>query len=358
MNSKFNRINTKKDNRNVIKVDTTNNSFVKKKIPKNKDLVTQKQNELNTLPFNPNNRYLDKDFVIELLKKYGIDYGNEYTIKNFDLFQTAFIHDSYSTENYIENNSKLNIHNIPIEFKNNSYYNKLDNQVKKALGSLVYSNIITKDYDISKLIPLQNKNYERLEFLGDSHLGSIISTYLFNRYDDQDQGFMTKLKTNLVNGEQLCNIANKLGMNKYLIISYYCEESGDRNSQAILEDSFEAFIGALYLDMGIEKYHILEKFIINIFESIVDFSEIIQNDVNYKGQILEYYHSQFGVYPLYKLISIVEKNGKKYYKVGVGIQNKETKELIIHSTGEDIKKKKAEQMASKQALIKFGIISE
>ena len=122
------------------------------------------------------------------------------------------------------------------------------------INSLVHPSSLTENK--KNKIQVHN-DFERLEFLGDSHLGSIISTYLFNRYDDQDQGFMTKLKTNLVNGEQLCNIANKLGMNKYLIISYYCEESGDRNSQAILEDSVEAFIGALYLDMGIEKYHIL-----------------------------------------------------------------------------------------------------
>ena len=108
--------------------------------------------------------------------------------------------------------------------------------------------------------------------------------------------------------------------------------------------------------MGINKYYILEKFIINIYETLVDFSEIIENDVNYKGKLLEYYHSQFGVYPIYKLISILDKGGRKVYKVGVCIQNRETKELMIHSTGEDVKKKKAEQLASKMALIRYGVI--
>jgi ribonuclease III len=341
---------------NVLRVNVrdTNNSFIKKKIPKNKDLYVQKQQEMNTLPFNPSNILLDKQFIINILKKYGIDYGNEYTIKDFNLFQLAFIHDSYLLENYDEKFHKVD------NFETPSYYsfdflNTLDRNTKRALGKMTHTKIINRDTNVKKIIPLQKNSYERLEFLGDSHLGSIISTYLFNRYD-KDQGFMTKLKTNLVNGEQLAFISSKLGFGKYLMISHFCEQNGDRSNYAMLEDCLEAFIGALYLDMGIKKYDILEKFIINIYETLIDFSEIIENDVNYKGKLLEYYHSQFGVYPIYKLISILDKGGRKVYKVGVCIQNRETKELMIHSTGEDVKKKKAEQLASKMALIRYGVI--
>ena len=347
-----------KTTNNVLFVNTKdmNSSFVKKKIPKNKELFVQKQQEMNTLPFNPNNVYLNQQFIVDILKKYGVDYGKEYTISDISLFQLAFIHDTYLTENYDEKYHKVFEYEIP------SYYSKeelinINPTLKKALGKMSFNKIINEKTDVSKIIPLQDKSYERLEFLGDSHLGSIISTYLFRRYNE-DQGFMTKLKTNLVNGEQLASIASKLGFNKYLMISHFCEQNGDRNNYAMLEDCFEAFIGALYLDMGIEKFHILERFIINIYEDLVDFSSIIENDVNYKGQLLEYYHSKFGVYPIYKLIGIIDKNGRKIYKVGVCIQNRETKELIVHSTGEDVKKKKAEQLASKMALIKFGELKE
>jgi ribonuclease-3 len=343
---------------NVLFVNTKdmNSSFVKKKIPKNKDLFVQKQQEMNTLPFNPNNIYLNQQFIVDILTKYGIEYGKEYTINDMSLFQLAFVHDTYLQENYDEKYHKVYDYEIP------SYYSKeklkeINPVLKRALGKMTFNNIINDKTDITKIIPLQEKSYERLEFLGDSHLGSIISTYLFNRYNE-DQGFMTKLKTNLVNGEQLASIASKLGFNKYLIISYFCEKNGDRNNYAMLEDCFEAFIGALFLDMGIDKFHILERFIINIYEDLVDFSSIIENDVNYKGQLLEYYHSKFGVYPIYKLIGIIDKNGRKIYKVGVCIQNRQTKELIVHSTGEDVKKKKAEQLASKMALIKFGELKE
>jgi ribonuclease III len=332
----------------------TNNTFVKKKIPKNKELFIQKQQEMNTLPFNPNNIYLNQQFIVDILTKYGIKYGEEYTISDMNLFQLSFIHDTYLQENYDEKYHKVTDFEIP------NYYPKevlqdLDPILKRGLGKMAYNKMINRNTDISKIIPLQTESYERQEFLGDSHLGSIISTYLFKRYNE-DQGFMTKLKTNLVNGEQLAKISNTLGFNKYVIISYFGEQNGERNNQAILEDCFEAFIGALYLDMGVGKFHLLEKFIVNLYENLVDFSEIIENDVNYKGQLLEYYHSKFGVYPIYKLIGIIDKGGRKVYKVGVCIQNRETKELINHCTGEDVKKKKAEQLASKMALIKFGVI--
>lgn len=334
-----------------VKTMDMNNSFVKKKIPKNKELFVQKMNEMYTLPFNSKNIHLDKSFVDNILKRYNIDYK----IKNYDNFQKAFIHDSYLLENYDEKVHKVNEYQIPSKY---AKCKNIEENMRRALGKMVNDKMIDDTTNIEKIMKLQEESYERLEFLGDSHLGSIISTYLFDRYPKEDQGFMTKLKTNLVNGEQLASIASRLGFNKYMIISYFCEMNGDRNNHAFLEDCLEAFIGALYLDMGDENFKLLKQFIVNIYEDLVDFSGIIENDVNYKGQLLEYYHSKFGVYPIYKLVDTLNKNGRKIYKVSVCLQNRETKELIYHSTGEDVKKKKAEQIASKMALIKFGVCQQ
>ena len=98
--------------------------------------------------------------------------------------------------------------------------------------------------------------YETLEFLGDSILGSIVSSYIFERFHiihNQNEGFLTKLKIRLVCGENLCKFSKNINLQKHIIISKHIEEkcSGRENTN-ILEDVFEAFVGAIYLDNDYE----------------------------------------------------------------------------------------------------------
>merc|ERR1711935_614919 len=103
----------------------------------------------------------------------------------------------------------------------------------------------------SDCLELQIESNERLEFLGDSILGSTVAGYLYERFPDENEGFMTRLRTKLVNGEMLGKLAKKIDLSGFMIISRHVEERcNGRDNLRILEDVFESFIGALYLDFN------------------------------------------------------------------------------------------------------------
>ena len=237
----------------------------------------------------------------------------DYKIKDLTLFQQAFVHTSYC------------------EMKDYEEYKK------------------PKD-----CLPLFKKSYETLEFLGDSFLGCVVTNYLYNRYVDKhnkEEGFLTKLKIRFVCGEQLAYLSNKLGFNKFMIISKHIEDNcSGRQNQHILEDIYEAFIGALYLDS--KDYSLINKFIINSIEKYVDISDIILNDNNFKDQLLRYFQHNFSVYPIYE----TTKNENNFESIV--FKKLEDNPKIEISKGLGTTKKKAEQEAAKQALIYYRVISD
>jgi ribonuclease-3 len=255
-------------------------------------------------PYNFSNKLITKQYVIDILHKVNI---NDFQPKNLSLYQTAFIHKSY---NFLE------------DYKE---YTKPDN-----------------------CLELQVKSYETLEFLGDSLLGCMTAEYLFRRFDGEDEGFFTKIKTRIVNGEQLCFLANKLDMNKHLIISKHIEEQcSGRDNQHILEDVLEAFIGALYLDC--EDYLIIQGFVFNLIEEFLDLPEIILKDTNFKDQILRYFQHNFKVYPTYHHIDKLE--GEEVFNCEL------LKGCDVICVGLGKTKKKAEQNASYNALVKYNVLT-
>tara|TARA_B100000787_G_C16183803_1_gene293413 strand:- start:96 stop:947 length:852 start_codon:yes stop_codon:yes gene_type:complete len=279
---------------------------------------TEKKN-----PYNFNNKLVTKDFIEETLHKYEI-----YEIKNLKIYQQAFTHKSYSIT------------------KNN-----LEDLVEKPEGGL----------------ELMEKDLERIEFLGDSVLGLVIAKYLFERYPNQNEGFLTKLKTKLVNGEALAYFSKELEFSEYILMSRHIEDKcNGRNSTNILEDVFEAFIGALFIDFNnveIENcnpytdlysgigFQICERFIVNLIEEKVNFEDLINNDTNYKDQLNKYYHANHQMSVTYKHISCeVVDNYKSFIVDVIGFQNKPI------SRGEGKTKKKAEQNASKNALVDLKLI--
>jgi len=255
-------------------------------------------------PYNKNNKLITSSDVTNIMLALNI---NDFKINNLDHYKKAFVHESYT---------KLSDYKL---FTNNNNY-----------------------------LELQNKSYETMEFLGDSLLGSIVSNYLYKRYTllyNENEGFLTKIKNKIVNGESLAYLSNNLNFNKYLVISNHLEVNCDgRNNKNILEDTLEAFIGAIYLDQN--NYNLLEMFIINLIEKYVDFSDLIVNDTNYKDQLLRYFHNNFKLHPIYK---IEKKNDLFYCNV--------IKEDSIISEGIAESKKKAEQLASRNTLIHYGVLN-
>jgi ribonuclease-3 len=190
---------------------------------------------------------------------------------------------------------------------------------------------------------LQQHN-ERLEFLGDSVLGLIIANYLFHKYPDQDEGFLTRIKTKLVNGVQLSKLARQINLGKYILMSNHVQNIKGRNSQKILEDAFEAFLAAIFKDLGFDA---VDSFVTEIIEKL-DFTEILFED-NYKDLLLKYSQKVYSTTPEYHLVSTEGPPHNRMFQVIVNINK------VNFSTGWGKSKKQAEQVAAEQTLKSFKI---
>jgi ribonuclease III len=178
---------------------------------------------------------------------------------------------------------------------------------------------------------------ERLEYLGDSVLGMVIAEYLFKKYPFKDEGFLTEIRSRIVNRESLNVVARKIGLEKLV------EFDGHRiahNRTSMYGDAMEALIGAIYLDKGFRftKKYILNKLIANHF----DLDTVIQTNTNYKSILLSWAQQEGKKVEF----AIIQENGKHHYKEFVA-QVKLDGNAV--STGGGWNKKKAEQEAARRA---------
>lgn len=223
-----------------------------------------------------------------------------HTPKNLENFQTAMIHKSYLKN--IQLNDKI--------IKGLKEIEPIDNKL------------------IKKCIKLQDRCYETLEFLGDAVIHHVFADYLFRRYEGKDQGFLTIMRIKLEKGSTLNYLARIIGLDKFVIIARNIELAGGRNNNAsILEDVFEAFIGALSLETSFEN---CKKFLEKLIDSNIDFANLINSDDNYKESLMQFYHDLgFKTTPHYELIEEFDENQKRKFKmaayspdnklIGVGI---------------------------------------
>jgi ribonuclease-3 len=182
---------------------------------------------------------------------------------------------------------------------------------------------------------------ERLEFLGDSVLNLIIGEYLFNKFPNEEEGFLTKVRAKMVNRNALSIVAENLNLGELLILSSNVPKSITHNSKSILSDALEALIGAVYLDKGIE---ICKKFIqTSILEPALKNGEHLV-DENYKSQLLEYAQANKLAIPVYQIISEEGPHHDKTFTAEVIISEK------VLGEGKGKSKKEAEQNAAQVAL--------
>jgi ribonuclease III len=180
---------------------------------------------------------------------------------------------------------------------------------------------------------------ERLEFLGDSVLSLIIANYLFHKYPEEDEGFLTRIKTKLVNGVQLSKLAKQIDLGKYILMSNHVQNIKGRNSQKILEDAFEAFLAAIFKDLGFDA---VNCFITDLIEKL-DFTEILFED-NYKDTLLKYAQRTFSCTPEYRLLASEGPPNNRLFQVIVSINGKD------YSSGWGKSKKQAEKAAAEETL--------
>jgi len=184
-----------------------------------------------------------------------------------------------------------------------------------------------------------DKSYDNLEFIGDSVLGFVVTKYLYDMFgEEQNEGFLTKARTKIVRGTTLADISHKLGFYKWIQMDEKGMKNGWNMNSKILEDVFEAFIGALYLDLGLIY---AREFILGILKKYpVDFIF----DDNFKDQLMRICHSKKYNLPEY----IVDSPINALFNVKVYISG------VEYGSGSGTSKKQAEQNAAKCALLTLG----
>jgi ribonuclease-3 len=189
-----------------------------------------------------------------------------------------------------------------------------------------------------------SQNNERLEYLGDAVLGTIVAEYLFKKYPDSNEGFLTKMRSKIVKRKTLNRIGDKMELDGVLQ-----EFNNTRLSRSMLGNAVEALVGAIYLDAG---YAFTQKYIVeNILRRYLDIHEMENYDDNYKSQLLEWCQKH-GKTISYKLISRYKFEKRDRFKVGVFVNNQRI------ATADDFNKKSAEQAASEKAMIELGFLTE
>jgi len=184
-------------------------------------------------------------------------------------------------------------------------------------------------------------NNERLEYLGDSVLSTIVAEYLYKKYPGRDEGFLTKMRSKIVKRKTLNKVAEKMGLD--IILSRYTQ---GKMSYSMLGNAFEALIGALYIEYGYDK---TKNYVIaKILMKYLDVHELERSDDNYKSQLLEWGQKE-GRQISYKLINKYKLDKRDRFKIAVFLDGEEV------CRAEDFNKKSAEQIASSTALKKLNI---
>lgn len=275
-------------------------------------------------PFNPTNILLQATDIQSFFADHNI--GNVVP-RNINLYRNAFVHKSYcimKNDNFESGNAKCP-----------------DN-----------------------CLPLQEMSYERLEFLGDAILGMVVAQYLYERYPDQPEGFLSKVRTKIVNGKMLGYLAEQIGFPKFAIISKQVEDTNGRDNFKIMEDIFEAFIGAIYTDFQTDQdtvsannivplsgsgFFVAELWIVAILEKYLDFAELIQQRTNFKDTLVRYMQCSFQDAPRFLEMSVITRDNKKVFKYCV----RDRADAIL-GTAEGYSRKEAENMAARAALLYYN----
>jgi len=205
---------------------------------------------------------------------------------------------------------------------------------------------------------LKKADNEHLEFVGDGILDAIVGDYVERRFPGEGEGFWTSLRSDIVNNEHLGDLALKIGMSPWLIMSRHMEEvCGGRSNKRMLGSMLEAWIAAMFrdrtaIDAKTAFWHV-QQWVVAILESHVDFGELIANDTNYKNRLLLYYQATFHQPPKYKEVTTEGPLHNRIFTMGVLLPDG-----TVLTTATARNKKDAEQEASRLALIQLGQMTD
>jgi dsRNA-specific ribonuclease len=230
---------------------------------------------------NPNNCLIttkDVENILNYFENIG-DNGQRLQPNNLEHYQHAFVHESY--------------------YQAVQYH-------------------VNEKREIPQHIYLPKESSERLEYLGDHILKATMGRYLFERFDNEREGFLTKLKIKIEKCSMLHKIGVTLGFKKFLLLSLQVENQTildidrGRGTPSFYEDAFEAFIGAILVDFGERGYLYADRFVRSVIENIIDFAELISKNDNFKDSLQRYFQSLKWKTPIYTSLN---EDGPLYRKI-------------------------------------------
>ncbi|MCS6928907.1 MAG: ribonuclease III [Saprospiraceae bacterium] len=232
-----------------------------------------------------------------------------------------------------------------------NYYFSPDRELARRLKNILgftpaYLNLFKLAFFHKSTFTSRNyaiSNNERLEFLGDAVLSTIVAEYLFTKYPNSDEGFLTKMRSKIVKRNSLDNIADRMGLD--MLLSHY---NHTRLSRSMLGNALEALVGAVYVEKG---YDYTKDYVIRrILRRYLNIHELENFDDNYKSQLLEWCQKN-GYTVDYKVLSRYKSDKRDKFKVAVYVDGKKV------GTADDFNKKSAEQLASERAMYALSILT-
>ncbi len=182
---------------------------------------------------------------------------------------------------------------------------------------------------------------ERLEFLGDAVLGLVVGAHLYTSFPDTDEGFLSRLRAKLVSGAALAERAEEVGIGPVLQMSPEMRQTGGERHATLLADAFEAIIGALYLDFGLEA---ATAFIHRALLADRDLAALAAAHDNYKSVLLERAQAAGWAQPAYQVVEETGASHARTFTVEVQVRGQ------AYGSGQAPSKKQAEQLAARAAL--------
>ena len=188
---------------------------------------------------------------------------------------------------------------------------------------------------------------ERLEFLGDAVLDFVTGAWLYNRFPELPEGRLTSLRAALVKTDALAELALRIGLNEHLRLGKGESDSGGRGRTSLLADAFEAVLGALYLDQGLDA---VKDYVEGLLPEEVDRILAEQGDRDAKSILQEWSQAEYGITPRYRTVSEAGPDHAKSFTVEARIGDK------VVGRGEGLSKQAAAQAAASDALKRSNVI--
>ncbi len=189
-----------------------------------------------------------------------------------------------------------------------------------------------------------HQSNERLEFLGDAVLGTVVAEYLFRKFPYEQEGFLTEMRSRIVNRESLNGLALKIGLDK--LVQLDAGQGRAARSRSVNGNALEALVGAVYLDQG---YKAARKFVLSrLVKPYVDVKSLTETTANFKSKLIEW-AQRHGKAIRYDLNGEARPGGVMEFTASVVLDDE------VVATGMGLSKKQAEQLAAERALVTLGV---